>query len=59
MANKTARTKGSRRHSTVRRTPGAKRPVHRERWEKVLERYLIQEGYSPAEAKELVEISAA
>jgi hypothetical protein len=33
--------------------------VHRERWEKVLERYLIQEGYSPAEAKELVEISAA
>ena len=55
---KTAVTKGSRKHSPVRKTAGAKQSGRREGWKKVLERNLILEGLSPAEAKELVKISA-
>ncbi|HTS62580.1 MAG TPA: hypothetical protein VMH28_11185 [Candidatus Acidoferrales bacterium] len=58
MANKTAPTDGTRRRSPARKS-SAKRPARRESWKKVFERYLVKEGYSPAEAKELVEISAA
>lgn len=57
--NKTARTKVSHHRSAVRKVAGAKRSVRRESWKKVLERNLILEGLSPAEAKELVKISAA
>ena len=38
---------------------GVKRTGRRVSWKKALERNLILVGYSPAEAKELVEISAA
>jgi hypothetical protein len=58
MAKKTAPSNGTRRASTA-RTTAAKRSGRRESWKKVFERYLVKEGYSPAEAKELVEISAA
>ena len=58
MANKTAATNGTRRRIPARKS-GAKRPARRESWKRVFERYLVKEGYSPAEAKELVEISAA
>jgi len=57
--NKTARMKGSHQRSPVRKTTAVKRSGRRESWKKVFERYLVKEGYSPAEAKELVEISAA
>jgi hypothetical protein len=59
MANKTARTNGSRGRTPARKTVGAKRSVRRESWKKVLERNLILEGLSPAEAKELVALSAS
>ena len=60
MASKAAATNGAYRKSPARKTAGAKKPVRRrESWKKVLERYLILEGLSPAEAKELVKISAA
>ena len=58
VVSKTARTNGTRRASTARRT-AAKRSGRRESWKKVLERNLVREGFSPAEAKELVAISAA
>jgi hypothetical protein len=57
--NKTAPTKVLYERSAVRKTAGAQRSVRRESWKKVLERNLILEGLSPAEAKELVKISAA
>ena len=57
--SKTAATNGTRQRKPARKSAGAKRPGRRESWKKVLERYLIEEGYSPAEAKELVAISAA
>jgi hypothetical protein len=59
MANKTAGTNRSRRRTPARKTISVKRSVRRESWKKVLERNLIREGFSPAEAKELVAISAA
>ena len=59
MASKTAATNGTHRRKPARKSVGAKRSGRRESWKKVFERYLVQEGYSPAEAKELVEISAA
>lgn len=62
MANKTAATNGSRRRTPARKTVGTKqsrRAPDRRYWKKALERNLIREGYSPAEAKELVAISAA
>jgi hypothetical protein len=58
MARKTAATNGTRRRKPA-GTPAAKRPGRRESWKKILERNLILEGLSPAEAKELVEIAAA
>jgi hypothetical protein len=59
MASKTAATNGTHRKGPVRKTAGAKRPVRRrESWKKVLERNLILEGISPAEAKELVALAA-
>lgn len=57
--NKTARTKASQQRSLVRKADGAKQPGPHESWKKVFERDLVQEGYSPIEAKELVKISAA
>jgi hypothetical protein len=57
--NKIALTKASHLRSPVSSTAGAKRSGRRESWKKVLERNLILEGLSPAEAKELVKISAA
>ena len=57
--SKIARTKASHPRSPVSNNPGAKRSVRRESWKKVLERNLIFEGLSPAEAKEFVKISAA
>jgi len=45
--------------SPTRKTAGARRSGRRESLKKVLERNLILEGLSPAEAKELVQISAA
>jgi hypothetical protein len=62
MASKAAQTNGSHRRGPARKTVGAKpsRCATTSRsWRKVLERNLIREGYSPAEAKELVAISAA
>ena len=58
MARKTATTNGSQRTKPARKSVGAKRSGRRESWKKVLERNLILEGISPAEAKELVAISA-
>jgi hypothetical protein len=58
MPNKTAATNGTRRRSPSRKS-GAKPRARRESWKKVLERNLILEGLSPAEAKELVALAAA
>jgi hypothetical protein len=58
-AKKTAQHKTSRDTSSILKTVAAKRSGRRESWKKVLERNLILVGYSPAEAKELVEIAAA
>jgi hypothetical protein len=59
MAGKIAATNGTHRRKPARKSVGTKRSGRRESWKKVFERYLVEEGYSPAEAKELVEISAA
>jgi hypothetical protein len=59
MASKTASTNGTHRRKAAPKSVGAKPPGRRESWKKRFERYLVEEGYSPAEAKELVEISAA
>jgi len=59
MARKIAVRNGAQQRQPARKTAGAKRSGRREGWKKVFERYLVKEGYSPAEAKELVEISAA
>jgi hypothetical protein len=56
---KMAQHKTSRKAAPVRKTAGAKRSGRRESWKKVLERNLILEGLSPAEAKELVALAAA
>jgi hypothetical protein len=58
MANKTAATNGTRRRSPARKS-GAKRSARHESWKKVFERNLVRVGYSPAEAKELVELAAS
>ena len=58
-ARKTAPSNGTRRGSASPRTVTPKRPGRRESWQKALERNLILVGYSPAEAKELVELAAA
>ena len=58
MARKTAASNGTHRRKPARKSAGAKRSARRESWKKVLERNLILEGLSPAEAKELVAISA-
>lgn len=57
MARKPATTNGTHRRKLARKT-AAKPSVRRESWKKALERNLILVGYSPVEAKELVEISA-
>jgi len=54
MASKTAATNGTHRRSPARKSGVAKRPPRRESWKKVFERNLVREGYSPAEAKEIV-----
>ena len=54
MASKTAATNGTHRRSPARKSVGAKRSARRESWKKVFERNLVREGYSPAEAKEIV-----
>jgi len=54
MASKTAATNGKHRRSPARKSDGAKRSARRESWKKVFERNLVREGYSPAEAKEIV-----
>lgn len=60
MASKTAAANGSRQRAPARKAavakPGKKKDPRY--WKKALERNLILEGYSPAEAKELVAISA-
>jgi hypothetical protein len=58
MASKTAATNGSHRRKPARKPVGEKRSGRRETWKKVLERNLILEGISPAEAKELVALAA-
>lgn len=58
MAKKTATTNTAQQRRPARKAAPAKRTGRREGWKKVLERNLILEGYSPAEAKELVAISA-
>ena len=55
---KTAQRKASLKTASADKTSTVKRPFRREGWKKVLERNLILEGLSPAEAKELVKISA-
>jgi hypothetical protein len=55
----TTTTKSTQRRKTTRKSATAKKSGRRDSWKKVFERYLVQEGYSPAEAKELVELSAA
>ena len=61
MANKTAPKNGSRRRAPARKTVAAKksrRPDPRY-WKRAFERNLIREGFSKAEAKELVALAAA
>jgi hypothetical protein len=60
MASKTAKTNGTRPSSTARKTASAKKPRRPDPryWKRALERNLMLEGYSRAEAKELVRISA-
>jgi hypothetical protein len=53
-----AATNGKPPRKPARKVVATKRTGRREGWKKVLERNLILEGYSPAEAKELVAISA-
>ncbi|MGA7239097.1 MAG: hypothetical protein WBY44_25675 [Bryobacteraceae bacterium] len=59
MANRTAATNGARRRSPARKSGGAKRSARSESWKKVFERNLVRVGYSPSEAKELVELAAS
>jgi hypothetical protein len=59
MVSKTAATNGTHRRKLARNPVAAKRPARRESWKKILERNLILEGLSPAEAKELVALAAA
>ncbi len=58
-ARKTAATNGTRR-GTARKTAGAKKPRRPDPryWKRALERNLMLEGYSRAEAKELVALAA-
>jgi len=58
MARKPAATNGTHRRKPAPKAAAAQRTGRREGWKKVLERNLILEGLSPAEAKELVAISA-
>ena len=58
MARKIASTNGTHRRKPARKSVVAKPSVRRESWKKVLERNLILEGISPAEAKELVALAA-
>jgi hypothetical protein len=58
MASKAAATNGTKRRKPAPKPVVTKRSGRRESWKKVLERNLILEGISPAEAKELVRISA-
>ena len=59
MASKTAATNGTHRRSPARKSVGTQRRARRESWKKVFERNLIRVGYSPAEAKEIVQDFAA
>lgn len=59
MAVKKAAPNKSAGRVPVRKAAGAKKPVRWESWMKVFERNLILVGYSPEEAKELVEIAAS
>jgi len=59
MASKTPATNGTQRRKPARKSAGAKRTGRRESWKKVFERNLVRVGYSPAEAKELVELAAS
>ena len=58
-ARKTALTSHKRRVSAASGTASAKPSGRRESWKKVFERNLVRVGYSPAEAKELVELAAS
>jgi hypothetical protein len=58
-AKNTAQLKASRKAAPTRKTSTVKRSGRRESWKKALERNLILVGYSPAEAKELVDLAAA
>lgn len=61
MPKKTVRKNGSPKRAPVRKTVGAKQSddgTTSRGWKKALERNLILEGYSRAEAKELVALSA-
>jgi len=59
MASKTAAANGTHRRKPARKSVAAKQSGRRESWKKVFERNLVRVGYSPAEAKELVELAAA
>jgi SOS response regulatory protein OraA/RecX len=59
MATKTSKKSPTSRTTVVRRPAVTLKP-RRESWKKVLERNLIREGFSPAEAKEVIlDITAA
>jgi hypothetical protein len=60
MASKTAQANGAGRRSTARKTISAKKPRRPDPryWKKALERNLMLEGFSRAEAKELVALAA-
>jgi hypothetical protein len=58
MAKKTPVANSTHPRKPARKSVSVKGPGRRKGWKKVLEHYLILEGYSPAEAKELVAISA-
>jgi hypothetical protein len=58
MARKATATNGTHRRKPAPKSAGVKRSDRRESWKKVLERNLILEGISPAEAKELVALAA-
>ena len=57
MATRTAQTKSQKGRTTASKSAAAKKP-RRPSWKKVLEKNLILEGLSPAEARELVALSA-
>lgn len=54
MPGKTAATKRTQPSKPTRKSAGAKRSGRRESWKKLFERNLVREGYSPAEAKEVI-----